>query len=207
MQHLKTFETFNNDELLDYVKDILIDLKDINITYILRLYGESFYIRIIREGSVYRWSEVEPTIEHLISYLSDYGLKLNEEESTKDLLSSRENRPFNYLELRFDKVKEEKKGWKSLFQRNKNKYSTLDFRNGKIYVKYNGDEDRMIKVLQDTFPGCHYTTRGNLIKDRIYYAKYPGGWGIVDVKPSKLDKPIITENDIELSKNIIYESK
>lgn len=206
MQHLKTFETFNN-ELLDYVKDILIDLKDINISYIVRLYGESFYIRIIREGLVYRWSEVEPTIEHLISYLSDYGLKLNEEESTKDLLSSRENRPFNYLELRFDKVKEERKGWRSFFQRNKNKYSTLDFRNGKIYVKYNGDEDRMMNVLKDAFPGCYYTTRENLKKGRIYYAKYAGGWGIVDVKPSKLDKPIITENDIELSKNIIYESK
>jgi hypothetical protein len=205
---LKTFESFNSGgsdfseihtEIIDYIKDILIELKDVGIGYKIRTYDNSLFIRMVRD-KVYRWREVEPFIEHLISYLSDHGLKLNEEESSKDLLKSRDNRPFNYLEVRFDLVREEKrKTWKNFFKKNKKKYTTLDLRNGKVYVKFSGkDFSQMLSLLKDAFPLDSYISSGIITKGVIYYAKSKNYYTST-TKTSGLSKPVVSENDIELS--------
>lgn len=204
MRYLKAFESFDNDEVIDYVKDILIELKDVGVSYNIKTYDDSLFIRMTRDTNVYRWREVEPFIEHLISYLSEHDFKLNEEESTKDLLKSWDNRPFNYLEVRFDLVKKES-NWKKLF--NKKKYTTLDLRNGEVYVKYSGkDLQKMKSVLIDAF-GSSFVTDGNMMKDKVYYAKSKHTWDTTTTKTSKLDKPVVSELDIDLSTKRVYESR
>ncbi len=211
MKYLKQFELFNSGgsdfseiyiEVTNYIKDILIELKDVGVSYTIKTYDKSLFIRMTRDPNIYRWREVEPFIEHLISYLSTHGFRLNEEDSTKDLLKSRDNRPFNYLEVRFD-MEEEKKNWKNFFKRKK--YTTLDLRNGNVYVKYSGqDMDKMKSVLIDAF-GSSFVTNGNMIKDRVYYAKSKHNWETT-TKTSGLDKPIVSEKDITLSNKSLYES-
>lgn len=199
MNYLKAFESFNNDEIIDYIKDILIELKDVGVSYRLKTYENSLFIRMTREKKQYKWVEVEPFIEHLISYLADHGFKLNEEESSKDLLKSSENRRFNYLEVKFDLLKEEKNTWKNFFKKSKRKYTTMDLRNGNVYVKFSGkDFSQMLSLLKDAFPSDSYITSGVITKGVIYYAKSKFYYGST-TKSSGLGKPIVSENDIELS--------
>jgi ribosomal protein S8E len=199
MKYLKAFESID-DSVIDYIKDILIELKDVGVSYKIKTYGTSLFIRMTREEKQYKWFEVEPFIEHLISYLSDYGFKLNEEESSKDLLKSWDNRPFNYLEVRFDLVKEkEKTTWKNFFKKNKKKYTTLDLRNGNVYVKFSGkDFSQMLSLLKDAFPNDSYISSGIITKGVIYYAKSKFYYAST-TKTSGLSKPVVSENDIELS--------
>ena len=209
MKYLKQFELFNSGgsdfseiytEVTTYIKDILIELKDVGVSYRIKAYDKSLFIRMTRDPNIYRWREVEPFIEHLISYLSTHGFRLNEEDSTKDLLKSRDNRPFNYLEVRFD-LEEENKTWKNFFK--KKKYNTLDLRNGNVYVKYSGkDLNKMKSVLIDAF-GSSFVTDGNMMKGKVYYAKSKHTWDTTT--STRLSKPVVSENDIELSNSVVYE--
>ena len=92
--------------------------------------------------------------------------------------------------------------WKKLF--NKKKYTTLDLRNGEVYVKYSGkDLNKMKSVLIDAF-GSSFVTDGNMMKDKVYYAKSKHTWDTTT--STRLSKPVVSENDIELSTKRVYEN-
>ena len=46
MKYLKAFESID-DGIIDYIKDILIELKDVNVKYRIKTYDNSLFIRMI----------------------------------------------------------------------------------------------------------------------------------------------------------------